>query len=725
MCRSLNRGTLSAILACMLTASLILMPLQFAFATHSDGETEKDSVLVNGDASGEGDAGIAADDETENSYAVENLEGGLVGDTSHGTEMFLGENGITATLADSSLVAQADNDISNAHCFLIDPFRGAVNAINLRLILDGRALSLNKDYEITGCVDDEGNSVTQISGAGFYTFSYRGIGSYTGTGSIRLENYDMAPIGNFNDAHIADCNLVYTGNPQPIEFEVTLGGEYLEQDVDYTVDYIKKNGVEISPDEVIEVGSYEAMLTGVEDRGYTGSQIVSVSVYNSYDLVAARVEGYDLKDSYDWTGQAIPIPDFTLTMPNGTELVEGTDYTVQVSGGGQTVDKANAQCIDEGWYSVQAVGIGSYAAGYKTKYIGRFLICKPEHNLANATVSGVKIRYAFTGLPVDITPMVMMGSKQLNVDVDGTNRNDADCSLVIRRFLTAQTVWSLKDIYFPGHYYVFLNNANNGYMGTNTVAEFYIYEEDEGGIPAPDAPVVEDESTGVTMTASLLDDMAVDGNTVRFNVSDDRSSASPEATSVLEKYTIADDALAKVFNVTLDLLNSSGEHIASLTEDLGSVALAFPVDASLNGKNVKVIQLHEKSDGTIEQIENIVTVADGQVKVIVDKLSEFIIVPMDEESENPSAGEGIDSGEGTEDDKGNVSSGSDEPSSPNRSTGEGSSAGENADQADNQGHATSMGDANISISLLSGVLVAAMLVLFTLVACSRKQSGRR
>ena len=380
---------------------------------------------------------------------------------------------------------------------------------------------------------------------------------------------------------------------------------------------------------------------------------------------------------------------------------------------------------DEGWYSVQAVGIGSYAAGYKTKYIGRFLICKPEHNLANATVSGVKIRYAFTGLPVDITPMVMMGSKQLNVDVDGTNRNDADCSLVIRRFLTAQTVWSLKDIYFPGHYYVFLNNANNGYMGTNTVAEFYIYEEDEGGIPAPDAPVVEDESTGVTMTASLLDDMAVDGNTVRFNVSDDRSSASPEATSVLEKYTIADDALAKVFNVTLDLLNSSGEHIASLTEDLGSVALAFPVDASLNGKNVKVIQLHEKSDGTIEQIENIVTVADGQAKVIVDKLSEFIIVPMDEESENPSAGEGIDSGEGTEDDKGNVSSGSDEPSSPNRSTGEGSSAGENADQADNQGHATSMGDANISISLLSGVLVAAMLVLFTLVACSRKQSGRR
>lgn len=318
-----------------------------------------------------------------------------------------------------------------------------------------------------------------------------------------------------------------------------------------------------------------------------------------------------------------------------------------------------------------------------------------------------------------------MGSKQLNVDVDGSNRNDADCSLVIRRFLSAQGVWSLKDIYFPGHYYVFLNNANNGYMGTNTVAEFYIYEEDEGGIPAPDAPVVEDESTGVTMTASLLDDMVVDGNTVRFNVSDDRSSASPEATSVLEKYTTADDSLAKVFNVTLDLLNSSGEHIASLTEDLGSVALAFPVDTSLNGKNVKVIQLHEKSDGSIEQIENVVTVADGQAKVIVDKLSEFIIVPMDEESENPGAGEDIDSDEGAGDDKGNVSSGGDDPSNPNQPTGEGSSAAENADQTDNQGFATSMGDVSISIQLLFGVLVAAMLVLFTLVACSRKQSGRR
>lgn len=725
MFRSISRGTLSAILACVLAASLILMPLQFAFAAYSYGETEKDSLPVNGDVSGESDAGIVADDEAENSSVAEDMVSDFDGDVVRGAEMLSGENGITATLADSPLVAQADNDISNAHCFLIDPFRGAVNAINLRLILDGRALSLNKDYEITGCVDDKGNPVTQISEAGFYTFSYRGIGSYTGTGSIRLENYDMAPIGNFNDAYIADCNLVYTGSPQPIEFEVTLGSKRLEQGVDYTVDYIKKNGTEISPDEVIEVGSYEAMLTGVEGRGYTGSQTISISVYNSYDLVAARVEGYDLKDSYDWTGQAIHIPDFTLTMPNGTELVEGIDYTVQVSGGGQTVDKANAQCIDEGRYYVQAIGIGSYAAGYKTKVIGSFLISKPEYNLANATVSGVKIRYAFTGLPVDISPIVMMGSKQLNVDVDGSNRNDADCSLVIRRFLSAQGVWSLKDIYFPGHYYIFLNNANNGYMGTNTVAEFYIYEEDEGGIPAPDAPVAEDESTGVTMTASLLDDMVVDGNTVRFNVSDDRSSASPEATSVLEKYTTADDALAKVFNVTLDLLNSSGEHIASLTEDLGSVALAFPVDTSLNGKNVKVIQLHEKSDGSIEQIENVVTVANGQAKVIVDKLSEFIIVPMDEKSENPSAGEDIDSDEGAGDDKGNVSSGGDDPSNPNQSTGEGSSAAENADQTDNQGFSTSMGDVSISIQLLFGVLVAAMLVLFTLVACSRKQSGRR
>lgn len=725
MCKSLSRGTLSAILACVLAASLILMPLQFAFAAYSDGETEKDSVSVNSDASGESDAGIAADDEAENSYAVEDAERGLIEDAAHGTEMFLSESKITAALADSTLVAQADNDISNAHCFLIDPFRGAANAINLRLILDGRALSLNKDYEITGCVDDEGNPVAQISEAGFYTFSYRGIGSYTGTGSIRLENYDMAPIGNFNDAHIADCNLVYTGSPQPIEFEVTLGSKHLEQSVDYTVDYIKKNGVEISPDGVIEVGSYEAMLTGVEGRGYTGSQIVSISVYNSYDLVAARVEGYDLKDSYDWTGQAIHIPDFTLTMPNGTELVEGTDYTVQVSGGGQTVDKANAQCTDEGRYYVQAVGIGSYAGGYKTKFIGSFLISKPEYNLANATVSGVKIRYAFTGLPVDISPIVMMGSKQLNVDVDGSFRNDADCSLVIRRFLTAQAVWSLKDIYFPGHYYVFLNNANNGYIGTKTVAEFYIYEEDEGGTPAPGAPVAEDESTGVTMTASLLDDMVVDGNTVKFNVSDDRSSASPEATSVLEKYTTTDDSLAKVFNVTLDLLNSSGEHIASLTEDLGSVALAFPVDVSLNGKNVKVIQLHEKSDGTIEQIENVVTVADGQAVVIVDKLSEFIIVPMDEELDNPGEGEGTDSGEGAGDDKGDVSSSSDEPSSPNQSAGESSSAIENADQADNQGLATSMGDANISISLLFNILVAATLVLFGLAACSRRHSSKR
>lgn len=89
------------------------------------------------------------------------------------------------------------------------------------------------------------------------------------------------------------------------------------------------------------------------------------------------------------------------------------------------------------------------------------------------------------------------------------------------------------------------------------------------------------------------------------------------------------------------------------------------------------------------------------------------------------AGEDIDSDEGAGDDKGNVSSGGDDPSNPNQPTGEGSSAAENADQTDNQGFATSMGDVSISIQLLFGVLVAAMLVLFTLVACSRKQSGRR
>lgn len=223
MFRSISRGTLSAILACVLAASLILMPLQFAFAAYSYGETEKDSLPVNGDVSGESDAGIVADDEAENSSVAEDMVSDFDGDVVRGAEMLSGENGITATLADSPLVAQADNDISNAHCFLIDPFRGAVNAINLRLILDGRALSLNKDYEITGCVDDKGNPVTQISEAGFYTFSYRGIGSYTGTGSIRLENYDMAPIGNFNDAYIADCNLVYTGSHSPSSSRSRLG----------------------------------------------------------------------------------------------------------------------------------------------------------------------------------------------------------------------------------------------------------------------------------------------------------------------------------------------------------------------------------------------------------------------------------------------------------------------------------------------------------------------
>lgn len=202
-------------------------------------------------------------------------------------------------------------------------YTGKLLKPNVVVTIDGNKLSKN-DYTV-----EYGNNVA--IGTEAYVI-VKGIGNYTGEVKKYFTIVPKAEkaVKLTSKMVSLESSHMYTAAGEPIQPEVYVvsGTRTLEKDVDYTIIYQNKKGVQIS--EITEAGEYKIVVSGI--GGYTGKITKKLMIVSESDRVLndmlTEVTLVSEPESLVYTGKAV-IPDIKVTDKiNGTELLKGIDYQV-------------------------------------------------------------------------------------------------------------------------------------------------------------------------------------------------------------------------------------------------------------------------------------------------------------------------------------------------------------------------------------------------------------
>ena len=260
-------------------------------------------------------------------------------------------------------------------------YTGSEITLTISVTLSGKTLTEGTDYTVTY----ENNT-----NVGTAAVTITGIGNYKGTIN-RTFKINQASIADATVTGIAD--KTYTGSEIEQSFVVNVGGNVLEADTDYTVEYSNNTNVGKATVTITGKGNYKGTVsrtfmitaadistgsvTGISDKTYTGSEISQ-----TYDLTV-----------------------------NGRKLTETTDYIVSYS------DNTNA-----GTATVMFIGKGNY-----TGTLNATFKINPA-SIAAALVTGI-IDMGYTGSAITQEPLVTLDGKTLEKDTDYTVSYDNNTAI--------------------------------------------------------------------------------------------------------------------------------------------------------------------------------------------------------------------------------------------------------------------------------------------------------
>lgn len=160
----------------------------------------------------------------------------------------------------------------------------------------------------------------------------KGIGNYMGEVKkyFTIVPKKEKPVKLTSKMVSLESSHMYTAAGEPIQPQVYVvsGTRTLEKDVDYTVMYQNKKGVQLS--EITEAGEYKIVVNGID--GYTGKITKKLTIVPESERVLndtfAEVTLVSEPESLVYTGKAV-IPQVTVTDKiNETTLLAGTDYKI-------------------------------------------------------------------------------------------------------------------------------------------------------------------------------------------------------------------------------------------------------------------------------------------------------------------------------------------------------------------------------------------------------------
>lgn len=184
-------------------------------------------------------------------------------------------------------------------------------------------------------------------------------------------------------ATVAVDALTYTGRTLTPVVTVTLG-EALTPGTDYELSY-KKNSEVINPNDILNAGTYTAVITG--KGGYTGEVTKNFTV-SPADISTFTTTSVAIVNQLVYTGDTLE-PEVTVTLDDEIELVMDTDFTVAYKKGSTPV--AADALTDAGDYTVTVTGTGNYTGTAD----GAFSIAKGQATLTVTPLEGgATIEYA-------------------------------------------------------------------------------------------------------------------------------------------------------------------------------------------------------------------------------------------------------------------------------------------------------------------------------------------
>ena len=363
-------------------------------------------------------------------------------------------------------------------------YTGTPININYTVAYNGTTLTAGTDYSAQ--ITKGGAVVTEVKEVGEYTLTITGMVNYTG---MKSTTFSVVALSLTNvSINGVEPTYYYTDTPIKISYTVTHGGTTLTKGTDYTAKITKGTGnTEVTS--ITEAGSYILTITGISN--YTGSltqgfEVIAIPELISGDFIVdggqatnlttsenygSLVDGnvdtqYGLTNADPWVefhySCPIPVKGYVIWTADGQEgLSNPFSWTIKAKNEGDTewttlaevdnnsydklpkANKVSTSFITNNqtanhsfkYFRFEATKRGDYR-GFQLAELQFYTTTNFIRNLNNATVSGLKDIYVYTGNVIDISHSVRA--------LDGTRlTKDTDYSVTYTK--NGNTVSAVKD----------------------------------------------------------------------------------------------------------------------------------------------------------------------------------------------------------------------------------------------------------------------------------------
>ena len=327
----------------------------------------------------------------------------------NGTIMYATAHGVTALLPDKEYNYK---DATSSKGYTFD-FSNTIAANNLVVIgEDGQPVSTN-NYTVT---------YADNKAAGTATITVEGKGGYKLNAVNTFKIVPAKLSTKVTTVSVKGTPFYYTG--EAIEPELTVNAKddtyKLVKDVDYKVEYSDNVNVGTAKVKLVGLGNYAGVLTAAEEAGVSTTFAIAQTVIRDTDISVADTP---------YAGGITVTPNITIKNQHSNKaLVEGTDYTVEVTKGGVNVGQAKAKI------KLTTAAAKNYSLVGGTEYSVNFNVTALD--LSKATVSPIADQAA-TGEQIKPAVTVMNGSVKLTEGKDyevvyGDNKEVGEGTVTIK-----------------------------------------------------------------------------------------------------------------------------------------------------------------------------------------------------------------------------------------------------------------------------------------------------
>lgn len=302
-----------------------------------------------------------------------NENAGTATATIEGTGNYTGTLPVTFTITPYNILGATVTAIPN------QTYTGEAIEPTIEVTAEGRTLVPVQDYTVAYTENTEAGENTAV-------VTITGVApNYTGTKTV---NFTIEPMDISSAIITPIAPQPYTGEAIEPALTVTLGGETLTADTDYTVAYSSNT----------DAGVNTAVATITGEGNYTGTATANFTIEPA-DISTATVTAIP---DQPYTGSAIE-PELEITL-NGTTLEEGTDYTVEYTA--NTAVGANTG-------TATITGTGNYEGTLTANF-----------SIVAATITDADIQpineQQYTGEAVEPAVTVIVGGRTLVANTDYT-----------------------------------------------------------------------------------------------------------------------------------------------------------------------------------------------------------------------------------------------------------------------------------------------------------------